>query len=359
MKVALIADTDWLGAQLVCYQGLAAGLSERQVAVTHVWPEDAPAEWLAAGAERVAWRPSPWGRAQQKHMAGLAQPLERLGVSLIHALDGQVWAGAVKLGQRLGVPVLLSCDRAADLPRAERAPLAAAPGAVAYAAATPALAQALASRVGAAVPCIPPGIAPSSAGPIRPARGAEADLSIVVSGDGACDDDMTALFEAIGQACAAERRAVQFFCDGQGADLHELWQAAARLDLLPRVSLVPARLGRSELLLSADLLIQPQALGMVRPVTLAAMARGVPVLARRDRWLDYLEHDQTAVVLEDPDVPAWTAWLGRFIADPDGFQPLAQRAREWVARRHTLAGQVGQTVDLYRRLAGEAIPFPR
>jgi glycosyltransferase involved in cell wall biosynthesis len=152
---------------------------------------------------------------------------------------------------------------------------------------------------------------------------------------------------------------VQFFCDGQGADLHELWLAAARLDLLACVSLIPARLGRSELLLSADLLIQPQALGMVRPVTLAAMARGVPVLARRDRWLDYLEHERTAVVLEDPDTAAWTAWLGRFIADPDSFQPLAQRARDWVARRHSIPGQVGQTIQLYRRLVGEAIPFPR
>jgi glycosyltransferase involved in cell wall biosynthesis len=112
-------------------------------------------------------------------------------------------------------------------------------------------------------------------------------------------------------------------------------------------------------LLSADLLIQPQALGMVRPVTLAAMARGVPVLARRDPWLDYLEHDQTAVVLDDPDAAAWADWLGRFIADPDAFQPLTQRAREWVARRHTIHGQVEQTIELYRRLVGEAIPFPR
>jgi glycosyltransferase involved in cell wall biosynthesis len=151
---------------------------------------------------------------------------------------------------------------------------------------------------------------------------------------------------------------VQFFYDGQGADLHALWQAARRMALLAHLSLVPPRMVGRELLQSVDLLIEPQAPGAVRVMTLAAMAHGVPVLAQRDPWLDYLRHQETAVVLEAPDAAAWGTWLRRFLDDPGYFQALAGRARLWVRTQHNMESHVAQLMGLYKRLAGEAIPFP-
>jgi hypothetical protein len=362
MHVALVAKDWWLGAELASHRALAAALRARQVELTAVWPDDAPEDWLAAAGNRVLWRPGASGRRRTQRLVDMAEPLRRVGVDVIHALDGEVWAGGAQLGERLGIPVLFSCDRAAEVAAADHYHKATQQGAAAFVAGTVALGEALTARLGVAVACVPPGIVTADReSDTGAAPGEAAARSVLIRGDGSCDRETLGLLRAIGQVCAvgSSGPGMHFFYDGQGADLHELWRAVRRLELLAQFSMVPAGLAGRQVLLRADVLIQPQAHGAVQAMTLAAMAHGAAVLARQDRWLDYLIHDQTAVVLESPDVAEWRHWLERYLKDPAYFQALAARAQRWVREHHNLEKQADLLAGLYQRLAGEAIPFPR
>ena len=65
------------------------------------------------------------------------------------------------------------------------------------------------------------------------------------------------------------------------------------------------------------------------------MARGVPILARRDDWLDYLQHEQTAWLVDGADVDEWEAAIRRVIAEPAKAAALGERARHWTTPRYT------------------------
>ena len=121
--------------------------------------------------------------------------------------------------------------------------------------------------------------------------------------------------------------------------------------------MVPRRPGHHKLLLGADVLIQPQALGRSCGLTLQAMAQGVPVLARPDPWLDYLIPDETAWVVPERDPLVWTQRIIAVIEKPEVTAELVERARQWVGQKHVAARHVALTLALYRQVTGEAFQF--
>src|SRR5690606_24739868 len=131
-----------------------------------------------------------------------------------------------------------------------------------------------------------------------------------------------------------------------------------KLDLLRNVSMIPRRLGHRDLLLRADLLVQPQPLAQSRSITLQAMAHGLVVLAHEDPWLDYLIEDETAWLLREPDAAAWTGALNRALQDHAAAEALGQRARQWVRANRTVSHQIERVLNLYRGITGQTLPFP-
>jgi glycosyltransferase involved in cell wall biosynthesis len=193
--------------------------------------------------------------------------------------------------------------------------------------------------------------------PQRPPRPEDPQLlCAVVSGTGEPDEDYEAFFAAM-RELVDDYPHVQFFLDGQRGDQHGLWQMAKRMRLLENVSLVPRRLGHRELLIKADALIQPQATGRARTLTLQAMAAGVPVLAKVDPWIDDLVDGTTAWLASSADAGAWATLLRRVIERPNDAWELGERARQWVAERHQPSAQVRATVDVYRQATGESWNF--
>jgi len=356
VHVALVANTAWLDEELRVFRRLVVGLIDEGVRVAQVVPEQLPQQEANSFSEVVTWQDSAWPLARSRRLVRVAEDLERIGVDLIHALDGRLWDPVTQIARHLDIPVVLTATSLMDLPQVQRTWQRCRDLRLGFAAATEPLRQAIAQKLppDVLVQTVPPGIhAPDQ--PPRPVTAGEWTCA-VISGTGEIDEDYEARFMALRQG-VAEHEHAQFFLDGQHSDQHGLWQLARRNSLLENMSIVPRRLGHREMLLNADALIHPQPLGKSRTLTLQAMGSGLPVIAREDPWVDYLLEDQTAWLVRASEPEPWVECLTRLIATPEAARHLGQRARQWVMQQRPLSRHVDLTLSLYRQVSLTALKF--
>jgi hypothetical protein len=356
MHVALLTNRAWLDEELTPFQHLVVGLIDERVRVAQVIPEGIAGEDLSAFGDQVAWRESRWWPLNPYRLAAVRNDLGELGVNLLHALDGRLWRGGLKISESLGVPIVLSACSYLDIRLAQRLLPAQDPARVAVTAATEPLTRAIREHApeGMLLQTIDTGVHSHQA-VLEPAEHGDA-LCVIVSGNGVMDADYEALLDGIG-AFVRDHPASQFFFDGQGGGQHQVWKAASAMGLLSNLSLTPRRLGHREMLLKSHALIHPQALGRSRSLTLRAMARGMPVIARHDPYLDYLIAGQTAVVLHDPAARDWADELRRLADEPQACADLGRNAQHWVRQHRATSHQINGVLDIYRRLTGQTLPF--
>ena len=407
MRVAILADTPWLMEDLASFERLVIGLIDQQAQVTQVIPE----EWLTQGSSilgpRIGWAESDWRLVRRYRLASLHEQLAEANIQIVHAVSWRLWDGALALAEKLNVPVVLGVSSREDLelvphlarkwPRRRPDGFPIVPGSEsgpirpAFIANTQPLWLALREMLGEPtiidyatkntdtnranevwnVELIRPGVLPNGPG-ARAATAPTDRLSmrltdntpgervpcIAVSGDGRMDEDTEALLAAMVDV-VQEFPQTQFFFDGLGPDQQEFWLAARQAALLANLSMLPRPVGQRDLLLRADLLLEPQALGVCSALTLQAMAVGMPVIARLDPALDYLVDEQTAWLVESADAARWKSLILRAINKPAEAAELGARARAWVMPRYSVAQQAVQTAELYRRLVGEPLAFPK
>jgi hypothetical protein len=312
-------------------------------------------------------------------------------------MDGRLWPAALHLAGKLNCPVVLTANSHLDVPLAARLFKHHAHLRLAVAPTTEPLAEALAPNIQGQhllriirpgvhlqLPAKPPPESPespestdipatsqsheassdessSSLPEVKTSEGGYAGagrpLCAVISGGNTFDSEYEALFIGLAPIVMAYPQA-QFFLDGQGHDQHLIWQAAQKLGLLANISLAPRRLGHRELLLGADVLIHPQPVGRSRGLTLQAMARRIPVLAHADPWLDYLNPDVTAWLIDRPHPELWTQAIERLVNQPADAKALGQSAKRWVNEHHLASTHMEQTIRLYQETLGESFKFP-
>ncbi|WP_428388083.1 glycosyltransferase [Mucisphaera sp.] len=355
MHVALLANTAWLDEELPVFQHLVVGLIDELVRVAQVVPESlAPSECSVFG-ERVPWGETRWRWLNHRRMSQLHGTLEDLGVTVIHALDGRMWRGALALSERLQVPAVLSANSRLDVPLAAQLGTKLDPARTLLTPTTTPLAEGLREAIGdkVEVQVLPQGVhvpAMETSCKIAEAR------AVVVSGNGLMDRYYDALLHAL-QRVVHSHPQVQFFFDGQGADQSLIWREAQRRGLAANLSMVPRRLGHREMLLRTDVLLHPQPQGRARGITLQAMARGLPVVAMADPWLDHLIDGTTCWTVTEPTSEGFLAPVQRCLEDMKAAADLGERAREWVRENRIASSQIRQTLHAYRSLTGEGIPI--
>ena len=358
MHVALVANTAWLDEELDFFRRLVVGLMDQNIRVTQVIPDALPEEEVSSFAARLTWRDTPWKLLRRHRLRQLAPALEALDVTIIHALDGQTWAGAMDIARAMEGSVVLTCASAGDLDELSHTLRVAGDLRLGVAPTTEPIGQEARNVASAQYPIRVAAIGIHPAEETVATTEADPDaLCAVISGSARLDADYRALFRALTEIVKAHP-ASQFFLDTQGHDAHTLWKEARSLGLLGHISLAPRRLGHRELLLRADLLIHPQAMGHSRGLTIRAMSRGLPVIARADPLLDYLIQDQTATLIDEATPNAWLDALGKMWSDPEGVRKLAMRGQAYVTEKCLASSQVDQIVQLYRTVTGEAYRFP-
>jgi glycosyltransferase involved in cell wall biosynthesis len=358
MYVAMITNTAWLDEELPSFCVLADALIDEKVSVLQVMPDRVAADEVLPATAILPWRDSSWKLLRHFRLRRLFHDLEEAEVDIIHAQDGRLWSGAIRLAELMEVPVVLTASSMLDLQLIEQVTHATALVKVAIVAKTEPLAQAFRERLpkDMTVEVVRPGVAHADLVKIAEHRTA-GSLCAVISGEGGYDIECQALFAALRKIIERYPQA-QFFFDGQRQDQHALWEAAQQAGLLSNLSTVARRIGHRELLLRADVMIHPQPTGRFRSLTVQAMASRMPVIARQDPWVDYLIEDQTAWLVDKPDDARWLELIDRVVAEQDKATALGQRACEWVSGRYDHGRQIGQMLRLYRQLCGEAIRFP-
>lgn len=359
MQVSLLANSLWLDEELAGFRHLIVGLIDEQVRVAQLVPRELPAEDGIPFGDRLSWEDSAWSWLRRRRIAAMADALEKLEPDVIHALHHQLWEGGIELAEDVEAAIVLQVSGEEEVHRAVRLLPKLDAARVAFAATTEPLARALSDRLPDAfmVRTIRPGVRiPPVEADDKPTA-EEPPLCALICGQTRHDAFYESLFKAI-QKIIVDHPEVQFFLDAPAEADNALWQAARKLNILSNVSMVPHRLGHRELELGADVIIHPQPLRRSRSLTLQAMALGLPIIAHSDPWLDYLIDDQTAWLTDKADATRWEEMLRHLIVAPDSGEALGSRAREWVRQHHLASQQVGDTIDLYRKLTGEAIKFP-
>jgi glycosyltransferase involved in cell wall biosynthesis len=356
MHIALLANTAWLDEELASLRQLIVGLIDEHVTLTQIVPASVPEDDTSPFAHRIEWVDSRWRLLNRRRLNALHPRLAAAKIDLLHALDGRLWPAAVQLANRLDLPLMLSASSAYDLAAAHRVARDLHPETTVCTAATDPLVSALRARLPETIPVhhVPTGVHRLDPSP----RPDDRPLCAVVTGTGRHDNHVQALLHALARVVRREPQA-QFFFDGQIADQHRTWQAAEKLNLLRHISLVPRRLGNRELLLRTDALLMPQPLGKARSLTLQAMARGLPVLATHDPWLDYLIDGETAWVLDHPEPTGWHDRIVHLLDHPDAATALGHAARAWVNEHRPVTRQIDALLDLYRRYTGQTLPMPQ
>ena len=361
MKVALITDPMWLMREMTTLRRLAVGLVGESVRVVRVVPR----WWAELGdnlsmtGDVVLYPGSGWGWLRDWQVRQLAEPLRKLEVDVLHVLDASLQRVGLSIGAELGVPVVCSVwsrTGAESLrPQQPEGPAAA------YIAATETLAERCREKLGEAarLRTVAPGVYSSGGGKGAPPplSGVERTLSCVVVGDGRADAYYQALLEGMAKVRPHLPQAMYFFYT-VSTDQHRLWQTAERLGLLDQVSLVPFEPGSRDLMVQADVMIQPQLSGYVRTLVLEAMAEGRPIISAADPILDFLTDGRTARLMHEPTAEDWAELLGQLARDPQRYVRLGQAAREYVREHHSATAFLEGVLETYRQVVTpEPIPF--
>ena len=376
-------DPAWRALQAGLRSLLTERVIQRAVAwPTHMWAKGpghvAPAETPEPTPARTA--PRRWidasGVAASRLLLAprtrrLAITLMREGpspVDLVHAVDPRQWPAAVHLAELLDVPLILGLTSEQALPRLLQLLPRLAPTRCRVVAETTPQAESVRRATDGLLPVevVPPGVGQFRLR--RHRRRSDAPLALLLSTDGPLDHAYTAVLEALTRFTRSRPQTV-IVLEGPRPHSTTLYPLLERLGLLPHVVWTPVQhegLSRapSELLLQADLLLHPQAVGRVRRLTLRAMAAGVPVLAVPDPAVDHLLDDRTcwcpAPGRADAGVSAAEAWLElleRVAAEPDAAAALGARARRWVLESRSKSDMAQRWLAVYRHAVGSPLPF--
>lgn len=190
----------------------------------------------------------------------------------------------------------------------------------------------------------------------RPEHGEAPAITIV--GTGADARACRAALEGIASIAPLPGPAPMIFIDAGLARRAGLWAHARRLRILDRVTLIPDAEAHRGLPLRGDLLVQPEAMGEVRSLTLEAMGAGMGVVARADPAMSHLLDGRTARLVTGDTPAAWAEAVGTLLADHGLRRALGESAREFIRAEHRPTAHIAGMIDAYEWMAAhETIPF--
>lgn len=150
------------------------------------------------------------------------------------------------------------------------------------------------------------------------------------------------------------------FLDAAAVDhRHSVWKHAARLELLPHLSVIADMESRRDLILRTDLLILPEARAEVRSILLDAMGASVAIACLTDPFVEATALPGIASLAGEPTVAGWTNALRPLLSDPELRAQQVLAAREAVESSRPVHRQVEQLLKAYQTLAEQPpLTFP-
>lgn len=135
-----------------------------------------------------------------------------------------------------------------------------------------------------------------------------------------------------------------------------LWRFVREAGLLESLTLVADMEEQRETVLAADVLVQPEATGEVRSITLEALAAGMVVVAEQDPTSDTLREESPALVLRDAAPSEWERALRAALDDAVRGGRHAAAGLTFVRSSRRASDQVAETLRLYEAAMSAATP---
>ncbi len=356
MHVAFLIDERRLANERDWFNRTVIGLATSGIHVTRVLPQG------ALDDERVALTPAVWYQVDRvpwmrsRLYAALAKSFGSDAPDLIHAAGRKSWPVAVQLGAILECPVAIEVWSAADVRAA--AGLARRQERVSVClAATGRLAADLQAHMDPAlVQVLPVGVHLEEVRPV-PQPSMSLRGAAVVYGRGCSAAGIRDLLEGLAPT-VVKHPDLMLFLDIPEAIHRVAWRAIRKFGLSAQTSMIPSIDRHRELVATAEMLIIPEAGQRATSFVLEAMAAPMMTLARRDPYVDILNDDRCATLVEGGGALEWNAAIRAVLDDPQGAWQKAIAARAFVENRHIMIAQLTLLMETYERvLRGDAIPW--
>jgi len=196
---------------------------------------------------------------------------------------------------------------------------------------------------------IPWGVYPSD----RQQEDDDGTLCMVLLGPGRDGRSWQAAFRAAVRSLRASDR-LHLFADAETTRRLRLWSVARQAGVLGQLSLLDEAATTRELMLRADLVLQPDARGETRTILLDAMAAGAAVLAAADPRSDLLVDGSTARLVVDQTEQQWHESIEMLVHDSGLRRRMTESARGLVREQHRASRQILSLVDAYEWIGGDA-----
>jgi glycosyltransferase involved in cell wall biosynthesis len=135
---------------------------------------------------------------------------------------------------------------------------------------------------------------------------------------------------------------------GQGRAEGQLRKLLAALDLLQRVTIVPAMRPWHSTLAAGDIFIQLQPNKAFNPFLLEAMSLGLAVAACKGGVDDLILADQTAVVFNQNDEISIRGTLKRLLDRKEFARQIARNAQHYLRENHSVSKMISSILRIYR-----------
>lgn len=365
LRVLILTDELFAVREQPLLTRLEVGLADEGVRVAHAMPE-AAASFTSAGliARTLTYPQRKFRFAVPVTARALIRGLSELSTSedwedldLIHVFGGAAWSLGVELARELETPLVLEVWRMGLAERAFHFASQIEPPPI-YLAPDVAIERALrVEPARLAIRTAPWGVlTPSTFGSKLPDDRA---ASVMLVGTGRDKPAFSAALEGLAIAIQNGHE-LMIFCDALAARRANLWALAKKLGILDHLSLIPDLEGRRELLLEGDILIQPDASGEQRSITLEAMANAMIVLAASDPSVSVLQDGRTARVVPRPEARLWAEVLSEIFKDRERARRLGHEARKYIADNRRASDYVKAVLETYTLATrGEVLPFKK
>ncbi len=364
MRVLIVADAAFARFERAMLERLAVGLADEGVRVVYAAPSSVLAKVDSDLFSRRIGYTNPRHislsklRGQKLARVALAQcePSDSSGIDLVHAFGNRAWRIALAAGEFLDAPVALEVACKADVTTISRLPRHAMPDVVVASAPDGAVEQALRAR-GISMPIRTARWGVHALSDPRPILQDERAVSVCLGGRGSDIDACAELGRALSDVLKSGEE-IMVFADAEVAHSARIWHHFRERKLLDHLSLVPDMEARRELLLQADILLVPEALGEHRTLILDAMGAGMVVIARDDPFIENLRDGETARVLRQGDAQRWEESLSALLRNRADARRIAESGRQYIRATRKASSQVAAVLDSYEWMVGDdAIPF--
>ncbi len=192
-------------------------------------------------------------------------------------------------------------------------------------------------------------LTPADRNALRAEMGPDGAVLLLTVGRLTVQKGHTVLLDAITQL--KNEPGVVFVFAGDGPLLAELKQKARQLEITQRVRFLGVREDINELLLAADIFVQPSLWEGLSLALLEALLAGLPVLATQvEGVVDVVEDGDSALLVPAKDAAALAAAIERLLKDPDLRKRLGAAGQQRAKTRYSVEHMGTAYEDLLQKL---------